>query len=110
MDKMKVTAFVLQRISELRLQKGVSEKQMSREIGRSASYLSAMINNKSLSSLATLIEICDYLEVTLEEFFSADYENPVRVNRLVAQARRLTDEELDMLTHLAEHMNRLKEK
>ena len=54
MDKMKVTAFVLQRISELRLQKGVSEKQMSREIGRSASYLSAMINNKSLPSLATL--------------------------------------------------------
>lgn len=37
-----IEEIILDRITQLRIQKNVSEKQLSREIGRSTSYLSAM--------------------------------------------------------------------
>ena len=104
---MELAEKILNRITQLRIQKDISEKQMSRDIGRSASYLSAMQKNKSMPSLISLVAICSYLEVSLSEFF--DFEDntyPIRINQIKDELLTLDDEELDIILQLTKSMNR----
>jgi len=55
------------RISQLRIQKGVSEYQMSLELGHSRGYIQNISSGKSLPSVEGLFEICDYFEITREK-------------------------------------------
>lgn len=59
--------YILKRITQLRLKLDVSEKRMSRELGKSASYLSSLFHSKGLPSLWVLIDICDYFDISLKE-------------------------------------------
>lgn len=72
--------FIRERITSLRMKKNVSEMQMSREIGKSPTYLSAVMSNKGLPSLHTLIDICDYFNISLVDFFSGEVSNPIVLN------------------------------
>lgn len=104
---MDLTEKILNRITQLRIQKDISEKQMSRDIGRSASYLSAMQKNKSMPSMLSLVAICSYLEVSLSEFF--DFEDnpyPIKINQIKEELLALDDEELDVILQLIQTMNR----
>ena len=52
--------FVRNRITELRLKKGVSEYQMSYDLGHSRGYVYNISSGKSLPPLSELFAICDY--------------------------------------------------
>lgn len=74
---------ILDRVTQLRMQKDISEKQLSRDIGKSPSYLSSMNKNQSMPSLLTLKTICECLDVSLSDFF--DFEDntyPIKVNQI----------------------------
>lgn len=104
---MELAEKILDRITQLRIQKDISEKQMSRDIGKSASYLSAMQKNKSMPSMISLAVICSYLDVSLSEFF--DFEDnpyPIKINQIKEELLTLDDEELDVILHLTKSMNR----
>lgn len=102
----KIEEVILNRITQLRIQKDISEKQMSRDIGKTPSYLSSMNKNKSIPSMLTLIAICDYFEVTLGEFF--DFEGnpyPLKVNAIRNELLHLDEGELDIILSLVRSMN-----
>ena len=65
------TAFIRERITQLRLQKGVSEYKMSLDLGQNRSYVQGISSGKVLPSMGMFLEICAYLGVTREEFFAA---------------------------------------
>ena len=56
-DNRRYEAFVRNRITELREQKGVSEHRMSLELGKSGSYIRSITNGISMPSLRELFNI-----------------------------------------------------
>lgn len=61
--------FIQKRISELRLQSGVSERKMGLDLGHSASYVHGITSDKALPSITEFLYICDYLGISPRDFF-----------------------------------------
>ncbi len=58
------------KLPELRIQKGVSAREMSLSLGQSPSYINDIENKRALPSMAMFFEICEYLNTKPSEFFS----------------------------------------
>ena len=56
--------YVRNRITQLRIQKGVSEYQMSYDLGHSRSYIYNISSGKSLPPMTEFLQICDYFGIT----------------------------------------------
>ena len=63
------SGFIRTRISELRVKKGVSEYKMSLDLGHSKGCIQGISSGKAYPSVPELFYICDYLGVSLQEFF-----------------------------------------
>ena len=68
--------FVPERLAKLRMQKGVSARDMSLSLGQANNYINNVENKKTLPSMQSFFYICEYLGVTPQEFF--DEGNPNR--------------------------------
>ena len=99
--------FVRNRITQLRLAKGVSEYQMSYDLGHSRGYVYNISSGKSLPSMSEFFSICDYFGITPSEFFDAEQNNPVLISKAVEELKSLNDN--DMLLALT-LLNRLNQK
>ena len=93
------------RLSELRMQKGVSARDMSLSIGQSAGYINNIENGINLPSMSAFFYICEYLGITPSDFFGADKRNPSKLSQLMESAKRLPDNQLDLLLQI---INQLK--
>lgn len=67
--------FVADRIPELRLKKNVSEYQMSLDLGRNKTYIQSITSGRNLPKMQQFFEICNYFEITPEEFFDQNLHN-----------------------------------
>ena len=92
--------FVRDRITQLRLQKGVSEYRMSYDLGRSRSYVYNISSGKSLPPMAEFLQICDYFGITPKQFFDDASENPVLLQTAVKELRKLDDDDLMLMIGL----------
>lgn len=68
--------FVRERITQLRLQKGISEYRMSYDLGHSRGYINNISSGKSLPSMSEFFTICEYFGITPIEFFNGTVANP----------------------------------
>lgn len=68
-DRSKYEDFIRNRITQLRMEKNVSEHRMSLELGRSGAYIRSISNGSSLPSVKELLNIIDYFEIEPAEFF-----------------------------------------
>ena len=84
-----------QRISELRIQKGVSARDMSLSLGQSESYINKIENKRTLPSMTGFFYISDYLNITPQEFFNTDATAPQKSKELLCEIERLTPEQTD---------------
>lgn len=94
------------RLAELRMQKGVSARDMSLSLGQSESYINKIENRRTLPSMTGFFYICDYLEITPQEFFSQDNLKPMQVNEVVEEWNRLPNEIADHLLQVIKELNR----
>ncbi len=99
------TEYIRDRITTLRIKKGISEHRMSLDLGKSKGYIHRISSGKCLPSVKELYAICDYLEVSLVEFFDDEVEDAEQLTRLKKIARHLTSEDLLLLNKLAERMD-----
>lgn len=90
--------FTQERISQLRLQKGVSARDMSLSLGQNNSYINRIENKKALPSLAVFFYICDYFEISPKEFFDEGNPYPKQISELVEDLKKL---DADSLEHIA---------
>ena len=97
--------FIRQRITELRLKKGVSEYKMSLDLGHSRSYIQHIAAGRAMPSIQELLYICEYLEITPSDFFNDKMTNPALVNKAY---EALCDMQEDDILALLTIMNRLK--
>ena len=98
------TKFIRDRITQLRLRKGVSEYQMSYDLGHSRSYIYNISSGKSLPPMAEFLQICDYFGVTPAQFFDDTSENPALLQTAVEELRKLSDDDIVLIIG---HMRRL---
>ena len=96
--------YVRERITRLRLQKGVSEYKMSYDLGHSRGYINNISSGKTLPSMTEFFAICDYFGITPIEFFDTKTSNP-KLSKTVLNAIEQLDED-DLALTLA-HVNRL---
>lgn len=96
--------FLRKRITELRLQKKVSELQMSHDLGKSAGYVHQITSGRMKPSMDNFFEICDYFTVTPAEFW--DYENlyPHQIRELIDSLKRLPPETVQTFITLASYI------
>lgn len=82
------------RLTELRMAKGVSARDMSLSLGQSESYINKIENRRTLPSFNGFLYICDYFEITPEEFFNQRSSAPGRTRELLRELEKLTPEQL----------------
>ena len=97
--------FVKDRITQLRLQKGVSEYQMSYDLGHSRGYVYNISSGKSLPPLSEFFAICEYFNITPMEFFNDKTDNPELIQKAIDGMRVLNDDDMLLVLNL---INRLK--
>ena len=63
------TTYIRERITELRMRRGVSEYQMSLALGQNRNYIQGITSGKALPSMGQFLNICEYFEITPMQFF-----------------------------------------
>lgn len=92
--------FIAERISELVIKKGISENKMSLALGKGGSYIRAITNKRAWPSFKGFIDICDYLDITVEEFFAGFEVQDPQKYKLQERIRTLDAESVQKLLEL----------
>jgi len=90
-------SFIRERITQLRMKKGVSEYKMSYDLGHSRGYIYNISSGKALPPMKEFLAICDYLEVTPQQFFDDTVEVPGLVQKAMEGIKQLNEDDLLML-------------
>jgi len=92
------------RITQLRMKKGVSEYQMSLDLGHSKSYMQSISSGRALPSMSEFLVICDYLGVTPHDFFDEGAANPALITEILQAVGDFSDEDLKLLLAVIQRM------
>ena len=88
------------RLARLREKKGVSARDMSLSIGQNPGYSNNIETGKAKPSLDGIYFICEYLGVTVSEFFDTESANPTKLNAIVKDMKKLNDQQLETISAL----------
>ena len=83
--------FLRSRITELRMQKNVSEHKMSLDLDKSGSYIRGITSGIALPSVRELFNIIDYFEITPAEFFAPLDDSQTPYARLCEKLRGMDE-------------------
>lgn len=97
--------FIRERITQLRVKKGVSEYQMSYDLGHSRGYINNISSGKSMPSMIEFLAICEYFGITPRDFFDERRENPALTSKAVDEIESLDEEDVLLILTL---INRIK--
>ena len=96
--------FIRARITRLRMEKGVSEYQMSLDLGMSRGYIQSISSGNALPSFKQLLNICDYLDISVRDFFDENPERTKAQSEILAKLSKLDGEDLNAINHLIDHL------
>lgn len=94
------------RLTQLRMKKGVSEYQMSLDLGHSKSYIQSISSGRALPSMSEFLVICEYLGITPQEFFDDNTANPALIQEIADAVSGFSDEDLKLILSI---INRMKQ-
>lgn len=92
------------RLTQLRLKRGVSARDMSLSLGQNSSYINNIENGKALPSMTVFFYICEYFNISPQEFFSYKNQNPEKLKMLENDLNLLTDEQLNIISTLVKEL------
>jgi len=85
------TVFI-ERLTKLRMDKGVSARDMSLTIGLSESYIHQVESGKILPSMSVFFYICYYLDISPAEFFQSDVYPSAGMIKAINKLQTLDEE------------------
>ena len=94
------------RLTELRMKHGVSARDMSLSIGQNASYINNIENGKALPSMTVFFYICEYFNISPQEFFSYENPNPEKTKQLEYDLHLLTENQLNIVINLVKEFTK----
>lgn len=92
-----------ERLTQLRLLHKVSCREMSLALGQSEGYINKIENRKTLPSMQIFFYICNYLDITPEEFFTFFPEDS-KNQRFYDQFARLPEKKQEHILLFIEDM------
>lgn len=92
------------RLTELRLSKNVSARDMSLSIGQSENYVNAIENKRAFPSMQVFFYICDYFDISPKEFFDFDNTNPTKLTEIIEKLKSLSNEQLNLIDTMIDNM------
>jgi transcriptional regulator with XRE-family HTH domain len=99
--------FFYERLTKLRMNKGVSQREMSLAMGQSEGYMTKIESRVSLPSMTVFSYICEYFGITPREFFDDSLKNPELIQKAVDGLKTLDDADILLILN---HINRLQKK
>ena len=96
--------FIRDRISSLRQEKQISERKMSLDLGHSTSYIRSITSGRALPSMSEFLYICEYLGVTLMEFFNEKRKTTLTQQEAIEHIYSMSDEDIRLLIGFIERM------
>ena len=94
------------RLASIRSIKGLSAREMSLSLGQGAGYINNIENGKNLPSMAMFFEICEYLEMSPNEFFDYTIPNEGNARQMLAAFVKLDSEAQELIITLTEKLRR----
>ena len=94
------------RLAQLREKKNVSAREMSLAIGQIPGYINNIESGKSLPSLTGIFYICDYLGISVSEFFDLNTKNPTKLNGIFSDLKKLDDQQLESIANLVKGLTK----
>ena len=89
--------FVRDRITQLRLRKGVSEYKMSYDLGHSRGYVHNISSGKATPPMKEFFAICEYFELTPQQFVDEGTQNPELIQKAINGMKQLSEDDMLML-------------
>ena len=86
-----------ERLAKLRIEKGVSARNMSLSIGQSANYINKIENRKAFPNMQIFFYICDYLDISVSDFFDEENTSPGILSDLMLELKSLNKNSLEYL-------------
>ena len=68
---------------------------MSLSLGQSESYINKIENRRTLPSMTGFFYICEYLDITPQEFFNTDSSSPRKAKALLREIEKLSPEQTE---------------
>ncbi len=96
------------RLAKLRTTKGISARDMSLSIGQNAGYINNIETGKALPSMSGFFFICEFLNISPQEFFDNNSEHPEKLRTLVENLKQLEPEEFKSISLIVEGLVRNK--
>lgn len=93
-----------ERLAQLRMQKGVSARDMSLSLGQSESYINKIENRYAFPSMVGFFYICEYLGVTPQAFFDERLSEPQQSAELLRAIDRLDHRRREHVLRLIEDL------
>ncbi len=94
------------RLSQIRIHKGISARDMSLSLGMSEGYINKVENGKVLPSMGTFFEICDFLKITPKEFFDTGISFPLELNIAINEMNKLRPDQRNRIINIMKDINR----
>lgn len=98
--------FVRERITQLRINKGISEYKLSYDLGHSRGYINNISSGKSLPSMSEFFSICDYFKITPIEFFDSGHSKPELLSKVIEEIKALDDEDMLLILTLIKRIRK----
>lgn len=89
------------RLTQLRMEKGASSRDMSLSLGLNESYINKIENGNHYPSMPVFFLICEYFDITPQEFFDTATASPQRTKELLAYTKGLNREQMEALLRVA---------
>ena len=96
--------FIRERITELRIQKNVSEYKMSLDLGHSKSYIQSIVSGRSMPSMSEFLYICEYLGVSPKNSLIRMKKNPLLIQEILMEIQSLKEEDLKLILNIAKRL------
>lgn len=92
------------RLSQLRNQKNVSARDMSLSIGQNPGYINHIETGKALPSMSAFFYICEFLNITPQDFFDDSAQDPEEIKKIVSNLKKLSPSKLQLISSLVKEL------
>ena len=101
---MDYTQWFSERLAQLRMEKGVSARDMSLSLGQSESYINKIENKRTMPSMIGFFYICEYLGIEPKDFFDTQTISPTKATEIIQELGKLSTEKADHILQIIKDM------
>lgn len=99
--------YVRNKITEIRLKRGISEYQLSYDAGHSKNYIHNIVTGHSQPSVKELLYLIELLGISPRDFFDEqqEFRNPYLSKEIVDGIKDMSDEDLEAVLLVVKRLN-----